>query len=287
MDKEIIQENMDIFYKYWQLEENTKKSQDEIHQYFIDNNQRVISMSTKLGNLNYQIENGGVSQYESNGYLTSDLDDIIDYSKKAVTIFKNNNIQALDGIIEFVVWLENLDNEAKQHAAKHENIIKEMHRLENSDDENAFDEYNECESQLNNECEWGNKLDDEFYNGFCIGDSKYPQLFHELIVNYDMIQNAQKSEIDENKTDRNCEVVECLRYPDTVQPKTEGLRYPDTKVNLIGTDGNIFNIIGKVSNALKNSKVSTEEIIRFNMEITKCDSYDSALNCVMKWVNVS
>lgn len=61
-------------------------------------------------------------------------------------------------------------------------------------------------------------------------------------------------------------------------------RYPDIHVHLVGQDGNIFAIIGRVSRALKKARVSREEIDEFQMQTMTAGSYDDALRTVMGWV---
>ena len=60
----------------------------------------------------------------------------------------------------------------------------------------------------------------------------------------------------------------------------------DIDVELIGQDGNIFNLIGIVSKELKREGVSKEEREEFFAEITQQGSYDEALRTIMDWVNV-
>lgn len=59
----------------------------------------------------------------------------------------------------------------------------------------------------------------------------------------------------------------------------------DIDVRLIGTDGNAFSIIGKVTGALKKAGVPFEEVNKFTEEATSCD-YNNMLRTCMKWVNV-
>ncbi len=63
------------------------------------------------------------------------------------------------------------------------------------------------------------------------------------------------------------------------------IKYPEIEVQLVGTDGNAFALIGKVQNALKDSEVSKEEREEFFNEATSGD-YNHLLQTCMKWVNV-
>lgn len=64
------------------------------------------------------------------------------------------------------------------------------------------------------------------------------------------------------------------------------VKYPQINVQLSGTDGNAFAILGKVRRALKNGNVSSEEIEQFSKE-AKSGDYDNLLLTCMKWVNVN
>jgi hypothetical protein len=63
------------------------------------------------------------------------------------------------------------------------------------------------------------------------------------------------------------------------------LKYPEIEVQLVGTDGNAFALIGVVRKALKKAGVSKEEIGEFVDEATSGD-YTHLLRTCMSWVNV-
>ncbi len=62
--------------------------------------------------------------------------------------------------------------------------------------------------------------------------------------------------------------------------------YPDIEVELIGTDGNAFALIGKVSKALKRAEVSREQVAEFQRNAMQAPSYDALLNYLTETVNV-
>lgn len=68
--------------------------------------------------------------------------------------------------------------------------------------------------------------------------------------------------------------------------KTTGPKYPDVEVQLIGSDGNAFMIMGKVAKALRRHGVSNTEVAEYHEESMSGD-YDNLLATAMKWVNVS
>jgi hypothetical protein len=63
-------------------------------------------------------------------------------------------------------------------------------------------------------------------------------------------------------------------------------KYPDITVQLTGTDDNAFAVLGQVTQALRRAGVSPEDREAFMQEATAGD-YDSLLQVVMRWVEVS
>jgi len=63
------------------------------------------------------------------------------------------------------------------------------------------------------------------------------------------------------------------------------IKYPNIKVNLVGTDGNAYALMGRVSSALRKAGVNSEEIKDFYTEATSGD-YDHLLQTCCKWVDV-
>lgn len=64
------------------------------------------------------------------------------------------------------------------------------------------------------------------------------------------------------------------------------VRYPEIEVELTGTDGNAFAVLGKVQRALKKGGVQQEEVAEFYAEATSGD-YDHLLQTCMSWVEVT
>ena len=63
-------------------------------------------------------------------------------------------------------------------------------------------------------------------------------------------------------------------------------KYPEISVQLVGTDGNAFAVIGKVKSALRRGGVSNEEIQEFMQEAMSGD-YDNVLQTCFRWVDVT
>jgi len=57
-------------------------------------------------------------------------------------------------------------------------------------------------------------------------------------------------------------------------------------VKLIGEDGNVFYILGKVRAALKSAEYSKDAISEFTKQATSGSDYDTVLQTCMIWVDV-
>lgn len=63
-------------------------------------------------------------------------------------------------------------------------------------------------------------------------------------------------------------------------------KYPGVEVQLTGSDGNVFAIIGAVSKALRRAGHG-EAVEAFTADVFAATCYDDALQRVMTWVEVS
>lgn len=68
-------------------------------------------------------------------------------------------------------------------------------------------------------------------------------------------------------------------------PKAEP-KYPQIKVRFTGQNGNAFNLLGIMQNALRKAKIPKEEIDAIMAEATSGD-YDHLLQTCMKFVDVT
>ncbi len=64
------------------------------------------------------------------------------------------------------------------------------------------------------------------------------------------------------------------------------IRHPEIEVELIGKDGNAFNVLGLVFRALRKAGLDEAEIKEFETEATAGD-YNHLLATCMSWVEVS
>lgn len=67
--------------------------------------------------------------------------------------------------------------------------------------------------------------------------------------------------------------------------KDSGPKFPDVRVKLVGEDGNVFAIIGRVCRALRQGGANDADVKAFTDEIQAAGSYDDALAVVMRWVD--
>ena len=65
----------------------------------------------------------------------------------------------------------------------------------------------------------------------------------------------------------------------------DNVRFPDITVELTGTDGNAFAVLGKVQRELRHGGATPEQVAEFHAEATSGD-YDHLLQTVMRWVQV-
>lgn len=64
------------------------------------------------------------------------------------------------------------------------------------------------------------------------------------------------------------------------------VRYPHVKVDLVGSDGNAFAVLGTVTRAMRRAGVPKDERDAFVSEATAGD-YDHLLQTVLRYVEVS
>ena len=62
-------------------------------------------------------------------------------------------------------------------------------------------------------------------------------------------------------------------------------KYPHVCVQLTGEDGNVFAIIGRVRRALRDAGEPEDVLDVFSSEVMDSESYDAALQTVMRWVS--
>ena len=63
------------------------------------------------------------------------------------------------------------------------------------------------------------------------------------------------------------------------------IKHPEITVQLVGQNGNVFNLMGIVANALRKIGFG-EEVQEFITDVTSSKSYHEALAVMMRWVDV-
>ena len=67
---------------------------------------------------------------------------------------------------------------------------------------------------------------------------------------------------------------------------SQQVKYPDCHVQLTGTDGNCFAIMGRVKRALQKAGASQAEVDQY-LEESMASDYDALLVTATRWVSVS
>lgn len=64
------------------------------------------------------------------------------------------------------------------------------------------------------------------------------------------------------------------------------IKYPEITVELIGKNGNIFNLIACCLDAMRRAGLDKQERDNFEKEVTSARNYNEALQIIMSWVDV-
>ena len=262
MSGEYQQKLMDEVYKKWQTKECESMNRLEvIKKYFTP----LHKMAVQLGNMNYQVNNGGWSQWQFNGY-DEDLDDLIEYVKKGTKL----NLQSFKAIFEILTNIVALGepsdyNDTEECECSYCGGSGYIYEYDDEDNEIEV-ECPECggegswEEDIDGEeryCELLSEFDDKYYE---LNEDQVFADFETLLINFDNVKDMDISDV---------------KFQSSIKPKCK----------LTGTDGNIFSVIGKVSSCLKQAGMSdkAEEYVN---RATKSHSYDEALGVAFDYVDV-
>ena len=141
----LIQKLMDEAYDKWQDNDWTKQ---DFRNYISENMSRAHLIAVQVGNLNYQVENGGFSQWHDNGY-SMDLEDLISYCEEIGT----------EACMKVKTLLEYVQNAIDYFCIEAEEAIQLLTR-------NLFDGY----AETLRECLWSqkteqlNRYDQKYYD---------------------------------------------------------------------------------------------------------------------------
>jgi len=226
-----------------------------------------------LGNLNYQIGNGGFRQWVDNGYGT-EINNVIEVLEEVGTANAHKVIEMLEMLKSFLrkgaenkgcfstYWIQEETTEECSECGGSGYIQEE--------EEDEEGNINESEERCSN-CHG---------SGLCEGPEEDSPEGLEIAERYDHEYYAMNAQfLDEIEAFFKGEPLQKVE----IMPKVLELRKP--KVKLVGTDGNAFSILGKVRQALKMAKYPKEKIEEFTKEATKGD-YNELLATCMKWADV-
>ncbi len=263
--KDEIQSRMDIFYEEFQKPENDNKKNDyiDIVNYFKNTNRYDIVIATMLGNMNYQINNGGIEQWNDNGYVENSFKDIYNFVKKAYVILPETK--------KLRLWVREVFR-----------LLKEQTQFElDTIDENVGDyEYERYDHEDSPMEKRGTELSSEYYNDIVPDINDPNNILNTMLRHYDEIMKVTDEQIKNSEDNLKKEDEKPLK------PNETGIKFPVIKVKLVGTDGNIFALMGRVSSALRQNRVGNDLINEFSKDVMNSSNYDEALGKITKWVNV-
>lgn len=220
---------MDEFYNEWQMSAGMKR-RELLEKKFTP----LHIAAVLLGNLNYQVGNGGFAQWWDNGYGQDDIKDLIEYAKRGVA----------------------------QVIKHYPELLKILEDVQNVGDPKEF-AYTETEETDCSEC--GGY--DEWYDAISAYDKPYYVL--------EGIEGSFQEFLD-----RFNESVDTNNIKAPINPDFK------PKVKLVGENGNIFNLMGIASGALRKVGLK-EKAHEMTEKITKtAHSYDEALAIITEYVDV-
>jgi len=259
-DNTLTQKLMDEVYTKWNTEECRTINRLEV----ISNHFTPLHKATvQFGNMNYQVNNGGFTQWHDNGY-GEDLEDLIEYAKKGTV----QGIKHFDVLLQILTDIEAL-GEPNDYDDMEECICTEC------SGHGTITEYDDENGELETECPeccgegtWEEKIDGEQEYDILLRefDDKYYEFNEdELIVSFDEFISRFNEEVN------------------TKEVKITTLIKPRCK--LVGTDGNVFSIIGKVRDSLRNAGLR-DKADEFSSNAMKQHSYDDVLSLCFEYVDV-
>lgn len=246
------QSHMDAAYSRWRAASDTSYAD------MLGACSPVERAAVLLGNLNYQVNNGGFMQWVDNGYALY-IEEVMGLLKRIGTPNAALILAQLEGLKPHL----NLRALARGYGGDYWRQAEESRGYYAHDD----DEDEESEPQQEEDYSYLTEpMDDVYY----------------ALVNW---EGDVEAWLAEGLPDRSATLPKAPAA--TVPPAPEGapIRYPHVSVRLIGQDSNALNLIALVTAALRKHHVSTEEISRFSAE-ARSGNHDQLLQTCMRWVNV-
>lgn len=256
--KRHIQNLMDEVYNKWNTDQYKHMSRlDVISEHFTP----LHKVAVQFGNMNYQVQNGGFSQWYFNGYC-EDLGDLIQYAKRGTT----QKIKHFDVLLKILIGIRALGEPKDYDSVDYYTDTCSFCSGSgyNDDEEESICEYcngtgeDEYEEQIDGEIEYCSLLE-EF-------DDKYYAIDEdELLVSFDEFLNRFWEDVD----------ITEIKLDTSIKPVCK----------LVGTDGNVFSVIGNVRDALRKAGL-TNKADEFVKRATSQHDYNDVLNLCFEYVDV-
>lgn len=256
----ITQKLMDEVYSKWNTEECRSMDRLEVIENFFTPLHRA---AVQLGNMNYQVNNGGWSQWHLNGY-SEDMEDLIEIAKKGTA----QGIKHFDILLQILTDIEAL-GDPKDY----------------NDTEICTDECYYCggtgyvtnNNDTEEECDNCNGTGREEYEEEIDGEDEYRKLLGEFDDKYyDFNEDELIASFDEFIS----------RFDETVN--TAGIKTTTSvkpRCKLVGTDSNVFSVIGKVRESLRKAGLK-EQAEEFSQRAMRQKRYEDVLSLCFEYVDV-
>jgi hypothetical protein len=260
MERNSLTQNlMDEVYSKWNTEECRSMKRLEVIEEFFTLLHRV---AVQFGNMNYQVNNGGWSQWHGNGY-DEDLEDLIEYAKKGTA----QGIKYFDALLQILIDIESLGE-----PSDYDNTEDcECSNCGGTGYINFYDEDEEIEEECPECCGDGTweeetKGEEEYCSLLSEFDDKYYDFNEEeLIESFNEFLNRFNEEVN----------ISDIKIVSTKKPRCK----------LVGTDSNVFSVIVKVRSVLSDAGLR-EQAQEFSNKAMKQHSYDDVLSLCFEYVEV-
>lgn len=225
-----------------------------------------------LAKLNYQVCNGGFSQWVYNGYaiLIKETRDAL----KRMSTETSWKLWTMVGTLE-----EHLDGKGQFIEEQDDD---QYYTCDNCGGAGTIDEGDPDEDEHEVTCDncGGSGEIEEEGEYYCPGDSQAEKIDEDFDY---AISEKFTAEVERYVQGLPLDRVDPQEQRET--PVHASCRYPKVKVQLVGQDSNAMSIISAVRKALRRAGVSNSEIEQYSQEATGGD-YDNVLSTTMKWVVV-
>lgn len=273
MHEDYHQHLMNVAYARWQKDGDLEgKSTSEFHAVLPEDQRKAVL----LGNLNYQVGNGGFSQWVGNGCACdcSEVMEILEEMGTELALKVHSMLERIRPYLECDGAESSgcCGNYWEQEEEEHEDMCCECNGnseiwVEDEDDEEDGGHYEKCGSCDDGYSRWTETVDSP--EGLALAeemDSPYYEIMDEFMV----------------------EANKFLKGEELVKAKKEDVQPVKTKtkprVKLVGEDGNAFAILGRVKNALTRAGLR-EEAEKFIKEAMSGD-YNHLLATATDYVEV-